>query len=402
MATMQEEIFQILPSFEDQAATAGPSDIVTLLKNALAEPIDHPVLTESIFPGDRVTILVQNGLPAARKTLESLVRVLEQNRIETENVLVVVSPGMKRAFDLVESRPADPETGTPMTWRMKSDNSESPLQFEVHAADDEQCASYLAANEQGNPVYVNRSLFDSDVILPLSCILPGRKHSDCLYPEFSIDETRGRYRGKQDSEHQRIAEAELANDSLGLFFSIELVCGPGKVIEDIVCGSRTRARQVAADRLEPLWHMDAEEDGDVVVTTIESADEDATWAQVVSAVNVAATVVPDGPIIVWSKLKEKPKGKITTACSAQFEGSVPDSLPTQLQHFASILCERPVYLKSELSSNVVEGLGLGYIESTESAQRILSTFSQPRLIRDGHMRSAQSTHSELSIAEHER
>jgi len=71
---------------------------------------------------------------------------------------------------------------------------------------------------------------------------------------------------------------------------------------------------------------------------------------------------------------------------AQFEGSVPDSLPTELQHFASILCERPVYLKSGLSQNVVEGLGLGHVESTESAQRILSGFSKPLLIRDCHMR----------------
>ena len=100
----------------------------------------------------------------------------------------------------------------------------------------------------------------------------------------------------------------------------------------------------------------------------------------------AANLVEDGPIIVWSGLSQKPTAKIKQACAAQFEGSVPDSLSKRLQHFASILCERPVYLKSRLSQNVVEGLGIGFIESTESAQRILRPFSQPLLVRDGHLR----------------
>jgi hypothetical protein len=391
MATITRKLFEFLPALSDHNVNDGNAQqhvsTEALLQKALDAPIDHPKLAESIFPGDRVSILVQNGLPAACETLESLISILENSRIETANVRVIVPQPMAKVFDLVETASADPEAKTPTTHRMKSDQREPPICFEIHDTDDEHASCYLAANEQGNPVYVNRSLCDSDVILPLSSLTPNKKLSDCLYPEFSTSETRARYRKKDDSVKQRIAEAELANDSLGLFFSIELICSPGGVIDDIVCGSRSQTRQIAADMLQSRWEIQSDDENDVVVTTIESSSESATWSNVVRAVVAAAKLVEEGPIVVWSELNEKPNSKIKSACSAQFEGSVPDSLPKKLQHFASILCERPVYLKSKLSQNLIEGMGLGFVESAESVERIVRPFQNPLLIRDGHLRS---------------
>jgi len=366
MATITEDLFDILPTFSSENERPDQREsIETLLHKAISAPVNYPTLAEAIFPGDRIAILIQNELPAAQSTLEALISVLEKARIETQDILVVVSADMKRTFELIEHSAADPESKMPATFRMKSDQRAEALRFEVHVTDDEQAVSYLAANEQGNPVYVNRSLCDSDLILPLSCMPPGDQHSDCLYPEFSTEEIRARYRKKEDSGKQRQAETELANNSLGMFFSIELICSPGEVIEDIVCGSRSQVREIAVEKLKSLWQMEPAEDCDVVVTTLESSGETATWTNLVRAVTAASNLVTDGPIIVWSELTQKPTAKIKQACAAQFEGSVPDSLSKKLQHFASILCERPVYLKSRLSQNVVEGLGLGYVESTE-------------------------------------
>lgn len=388
MATITKELFDILPALSyDSGQRDQGNAIESLIQKALDAPLNYPPLSESIFPGDRVAILIQNALPAARETLESLIRVLEKLRIETADILVVVPSTMKRPFELVENSKADPETKMPATWKMKSDDRVTPLRFEVHVTDDEQAVSYLAANEQGDPIYVNRSLCDSDVILPLSCLTPSRKQSDCLYPEFSTDEIRERYRKKEDSGSQRIAEAELANDSLGLFFSIELICSPGELIEDVVCGARVKTREIASERLAPLWELEQNDDCGVVVTTIETSAEHATWSNVVRAVTAAANIVVDGPIIVWSELSKKPNAKVKKACSAQFDGNVPDSLPKKLQYFASVLCERPVYLKSKLSQNVVEGLGLGFVESAESVERIVRPHGAPLLIRDGHLRA---------------
>lgn len=387
MATISKQLFDFLPEFSADGSGSDQRDTIeSLLKKALDAPLNYPPLAESIFPGDRVAILIQNALPAAVETLESLICVLEKLRIETSDIIIVVPTAMKSTFDLVENSDADPESIMPATWRMKSDDRQAPLLFELHAIDDDQAVSYLAANVQGDPVYVNRTLCDSDVILPLSYRTPNKKQSDCLYPEFSTGETRQRFRKKKDSASQRTQETELANDSLGLFFSIELICRPGDAIEEVVCGSRAEARKVALEKLEPLWILHADDDCDAVITTIESTPESTTWANIIRAVNSAATHVVDGPIIVWSELSEKPNAKVKAACSAQFDGSVPDSLSKKLQHFASILCERPVYLKSRLSQNVVEGLGLGFVESAESVERIMRSHGKPLLIRDGHLR----------------
>ena len=386
--TVIEELMQSVPALRgDRREDSERESIKSLLQVALDSPINYPKLTDSIFPGDRVAILVQNQLPAAKETLESLMNVLESSRIETENILIVVPQGMSGALGLIaNAKPDERETTVPQTFRMRDDQREIPLTFEIHDGENENAASYLAANKQGNPVYVNRSLCDCDVILPLSCIAPNERSTDCLYPEFSTDETKDRFRKKVDSKSERVEEANLANDSLGLFFSIELVCRPGEVIDRIVCGERSQARRAAAELLDPLWQIDAPDDCDAVVTTIESSADSATWKDVIRAVNSAATLSEDGPIVVWTELSQKPSEKVKTACSAQFEGSVPDSLSTKMQHFASILCERPVYLRSRLSQNLVEGLGLGHIEAVESVERVIRPYSNPLLIRDGHLR----------------
>ena len=89
MATITQDLFDILPTFSNESEALDQRDkIETLLKNALSEPVNYPPLSESIFPGDRVTILVQNGLPAARQTLEGLLCVLEDSRIETQDILL--------------------------------------------------------------------------------------------------------------------------------------------------------------------------------------------------------------------------------------------------------------------------------------------------------------------------
>src|SRR5690606_29237808 len=43
------------------------------------------------------------------------------------------------------------------------------ISVELHDADDPNAVAYVAANEDSDPIYVNRTLVDADVVLPLSC-----------------------------------------------------------------------------------------------------------------------------------------------------------------------------------------------------------------------------------------
>ena len=128
MATITRELLEFLPSLSGELnAKPESGKIESLLKKALDAPIDYPSLGESIYPGDRVAILVQSELPAARETLDAVIRILESARIETADILVVTTESMQKTFDLVEvssDADADAETqNSPTKFRMKSDLS---------------------------------------------------------------------------------------------------------------------------------------------------------------------------------------------------------------------------------------------------------------------------------------
>ena len=240
---------------------------------------------------------------------------------------------------------------------------------------------------QGNPVYVNRMLHESDFVIPVCSPGPNGISGDCLYPEFSNHETIRRFRKKKDSAKERNAEVRLANASLGIFFTLELVAGPGDKIEEVLCGESQQTRELSIDRTNEHWQFHPPADCDMIVATIETGSGATTWNDVVSAVTSAASITQnDGPIVVWSNLGEQPKAKVCEACLSQFEGTISSKLPGQLQHFAAILAERPVYLKSRLSHDTIEGLGLGHIESADEVVRIASGWNSPALLRDGHLR----------------
>ena len=369
-------------SAKTATTTAG---LEQLFKATLKQPVNFPPLAESVFPGDRVAVLLQSGIPFPQQTLTALVNAIDSMGIETDNLHVVVSQSTCRELGLVAvDTPADADPEAAKRWELPGDSSS--LNFEVHDSEDSRVA-YLVANKDGDPVYVNRSLHESDFVIPVNCVVPNAKSGDCLYPEFSNMETRQRFRKKDGTAKQRRLETELANDTLGIFFSIELICAPGQSIHDITCGERKQVRELAAQQVADIWQVAPTAECDMVVTTVETGHGDTTWKDIVTAVvNASRLTSNDGPIVVWSDLSEKPKSKLKQACQAQFEGSISSELPTHLQHFASVLTERSVYLKSKLSGNTIEDLGLGYLESVESVQRIAQGFDHPFLLRDGHLR----------------
>jgi hypothetical protein len=372
----------------DDHKSADSAAILAMMEQALAAPIDHPSLAESIFPGDRIGILLQHKLPCAREALRALISVLEASKVETSDILIVVPASMQSTLSLTMVPDSDADLpAVAAVWQMSDDDRDVPLRFEIHDTENEHAVAYLALNEQGDPIYVNRSLSDCDVVLPLSCLSPDGKQGDCLYPEFSSLENKDRFRKKDGTKKERNAETQSANNSLGLFFSIELVCEPGGEIRQIICGARESTRETALKSLSQLWQLDEVPDCDMVVLTVESGDSK-SWASVMQAASNATTLAPgEGPIVIWSELNESPNAKVRDACAAQFEGSVPAKLPARYQRFASILFERPVYLKSALSQNTVENLGLGYVDSADSVARIASSFENPILIRDAHLRT---------------
>jgi hypothetical protein len=389
------ELFDQLPSPKFAKPQLGADvkpniDLNDALGQALAKPEFYPPIDESVFPGDTIAILLQSDLPHPRSVLGALLGQLNQANISASDIVVVISPIMAAKFGIESSQYESPEENAPEGIRppiIPIEFEFTTINFQVHDAENNAGLAYLVANEDGDPVHVNRLLVDADVILPVGSPFPGEtnQQNDCLYPDFASLPVKERFASEQGSFLTRWQEIELANDSLGSFFSIQIICGPGDTIQRIVSGARKDAVMTARATANKLWAFDWNQSSDVVVATIESTSNPQNWDDFAAALIAASRVAKsDGPIVVWTQIAIPPDRNIRKALMSQFEDNISTKLSKSLQHVAAIINERPVFLKSNLKRNIVEELGMGFVESGEQVVRIADSHESGLLIRDAH------------------
>ncbi len=192
-------------------------DVCTLVDRALNEPLSYPPLRDSVFPGDKVVIVVHADLPAPNEIISAITKYLHAAHVPSIDITILT------AMEL-ENQPIDaPDLST----------------FIVHDSNDQHAVAYIAASDNGDPVYVNRTLFDADVILPINCASHSEEiNEDCVYPRFSSAATLSRFLQHKGSKKSRLAEVARANEYLGIFMSVEVVSGPGGQVEEIIFGRR--------------------------------------------------------------------------------------------------------------------------------------------------------------------
>lgn len=363
-------------------------DLKSALSASFSEPLYYPPLTQSVFPGDQVGIVVQNRMPHAKEILEAVVQELGSASVELEDITVVVSVATAKQleldpklYELVALDAEDPPPIFPVDFGFHK------IKFQVHDCNNDSGLSYLVANEEGDPVLVNRVLVDADVVLPIGFAMPGEPTNqvDCVYPEFSNTPVRERFEKGKRSFLANRQEVELANNTLGSFCSLQIVFGPGNVIQNVAFGARKDAVDSALESTNALWAFEFDVDADVVVATIEDHVQDQTWDSVVAAAVTASRLSSSqGPIVIWSELNSNPDRETRKACLSQFEENDISKLSETLQVFAGLLRERPVFLRSQLKRSTVEELGVGFIKETDEVVRISQPHDTGLLVRDAH------------------
>jgi hypothetical protein len=365
------------------------ADLEIQLNQALDHPLDYPPLRASVFQGDRVAIALQTGIPRAAELLSMLLKQLFQAGIQLQDLTVVIHPESAAEFGFstaeIESASRSNETEAPQVFTKSIDRKE--IAFQIHKSSCKTCVSYLAANEAGHPIYMNRQLVDADVILPIGFPTPGEEKwvQDCLYPNFSSLEVKDRFASGEMSSRAQSQEIQLANDTLGSFFSIQVVHGPGGKIEKIFSGARDSVQQEALRVAEAVWKYHGPTDSSVTLATIETTTGKATWDDFIRAVIMAGQIsVNAAPIVVWSELEGKPSRQIRDALLTQFDEGTSRKLSPGLKRLIGIIQEHPVYLHSKLARNDVEALGLGYVDSAAEVNRIAESCQQGVILRDAH------------------
>lgn len=368
MATLQASLGIDLPSkkFTSPQQFQSPSlELADLLEQSFDQPLDFPRFRESVFPGDKVVVVLHADLPQPQEIVRSIAKYLETTEIDTADVTFLASVN----FD--------------------SCGKDCP-EIVVHDPDDEQAVAYIAANLEGQPVLVNRMLFEADVILPVcSATNIDGIIEDCIYPSFSATETKLRYRDKKNSANSRALEVETANNGLGVFQSLQIVSNPGSEVSGAFFGRKDLAEQTASTKSETMWSVESTEKSNVVVATMESLSGQQTWEHFFQAVISASRAVADcDHLVILCELAKKPNKRVQAMLQLQFEMD-PDSVNRVLKkatesekEVAEIMREKKVYMKSQLGQATVEGLGIGFINSDDEFQRLLERFETGVLLRD--------------------
>jgi nickel-dependent lactate racemase len=368
---------------------------------ALAEPIDFPPLRLAVVPGDKVVLALEPNVPQAAAIVAAVVEAVLEGGASPQDITVV------RAEDDPQSVAEDPRAGLPEVFRQQ-------VQLATHHPASRQDLSYLSADEHDQPIYMNRLVFDADVVVPIGCVrLDGSLGYGgvraTLYPTFADQAAqercraaaangagRGNGRGKsarrtsRRAANQRALEAEkspaVSQDEaehvawlLGVVFTVQVVPGPSENVLHVLAGHLEEVLERGRRLCRDAWSFNVPERANLVVAAIEGDAQQQTWENVGRAVAAAQRVVSDnGVIAVCTELADAPGPGMRTAAAAEsleqaqrrLQKQKPPDTPAA-EKWAQALSRARVYLLSRLDEEQVEQLGAAHVTSPDEIGRLI-------------------------------
>ncbi|HEV3416439.1 MAG TPA: lactate racemase domain-containing protein, partial [Pirellulales bacterium] len=338
------------------------ADPVAVLSAALADPLDFPQLRQAVIPGDRVVLALEPELPQAPALVSAVVSSLLEAGAAAADICILHAGG------------ATSVTAESSCGRLSGECVEG-IEIIGHDPQDRGHLSYLAANEEGEPIYVNRRLFDADVVLPIGCLRLATTPDyfgihGAVFPTFSDAATLDRFRAtvaasEPDEMARRRKEAQEVAWLLGIMLTIQVVPASAGGVLHVVAGNLDAVERRGSELCKSAWDFEVPRRADLVVAAIEGVDQQ-TWENVGRAVAAASrAVADDGAIAICTELEAKPGPALGWLRRAR---NLPDALRhIRRQHtadaaaaheLAQALQRGRVYLLSRLDESVVEELGM--------------------------------------------
>lgn len=375
----------------DLTATPGEplADPAAAVRAALAEPIDFPPITRATVRGDRVVLAVDTDVPQLPEVVAGVVRALLDGDVFPEDITVLLAPANPKRADVAPTSLLPPSIA-------------EEVKIAEHDPGDRESLSYLAASKENRPIYVNRLLFDADVVLPIGCLRPVSALGYLgvfggVFPAFSDNETRQRFYSPNWSEsevHRRRyqEESDEASWLLGIQLILQLVPGPGNTILHVLAGQGAAVAERGHRLCERVWSYDISERAGLVVASIEGGHEEQTWDKFARALFAAlAAVSDDGAIVLCTSLRCEPGPALRRLAVPDDDQAIlrdirrersPDAVS------ASLLMEArnraKVYLMSGLDEATVEDLGVGFVTREDEVNRLVRQFDSCILLANAH------------------
>lgn len=366
------EDYTLLSAESDEHPTLA--DPAAGVRAALAAPKGFPPLVAATAPGDTVAIAFAGDVPHANVVLRGTVEALLEAGVPPAMITIV-------SLQKIEEREA-------LENELAALNAEG-VKFELHDPDDEQSIAMVGVNSAKEPLRLNRTLAEADLVLPVSAqrLPEGGQHDESkfvgLFPQFSNRETTARVRLESGNESPKVqkrlrAEADEAGWLLGVQMTVSVVPGAHGGVAAVLAGDPDEVLRTGVELTREIWERTAAEQGDLVIAAVAGDEREQTWDNLARAVAAASLVVaPGGAIAVCSELATPPTGPLQRLREAVDFGEVQRELSRDEANeahpalvLAKALEEGPVYLRSKLPSEVVESLGMTAIESDAELARL--------------------------------
>jgi nickel-dependent lactate racemase len=382
-----------------EAVAPSVEKIAKLAIDALQSPLGLPPLAQCVTPDDRIAIAVGHGLPAAGPLVSGAIAALAAAGIDRRHIKVVTA-SIRDAVPLEEALSHEVASGVLV-------ESHDP------SGEDTLCFAGLAKGDK--PLLVNRTVFEADVVLPISAEATTGDIAatdeaggayDGLFPDFFDRETIERFRRVRTvndasvggaRQSARRAAADQAGWIVGAPLVLRAVPGPGGGVARVLAGDPEQVTAAAANVSREAWQTPLAEPADVVLAVISGGADQQTWSSIGKALAAAERLVRSGGVIaVWSELAEP----IGERLGLLAEADDPDELAAALAaesgdealaawRVLQALQNGPVFLRSLLDPDEVEPLGIAPVADIEELQRLVNRFEDCTVLEEAqHVRFA--------------
>lgn len=346
----------------------APLDPAAATARALAEPLDFPPLIAAIVPGDRVAIVVDAAIPYAAAIVRGVVDELHRAGIDDDAISIVT-------------------TGSEFGQRCRDDlenSASSAIRSVTHDPDDETNLCFLGIPKKREPLLVNRTIYDADVVLPIGCArIDNCGAYDGLFPSFAGAEAVDRFRtpARHESDAARadmLRETNEAGWLIGAPLVIQVVPGAGDTVASVVAGDPQAVAERTAELCRDQWLFASPQRASLVVANISGPAAAQTWNNIGRALAAAERLVAeDGAIAVCSNLGEPPGESLGRLIGS----SDLDAAERKISHdhakdswtawrLARALQRGPVYFLSQLDADTVEDMGMAPIADIDELARL--------------------------------
>lgn len=353
----------------------------------LADPLEFPPLDRATVPGDVVVLALEDDLPQLAELVAGIVSQLQVAGITPDRISIAQTKAA------VESSDLDPRSLLPAEIR-------DQIARIVHDPTVREELAFLAPNRVGEAVYLNRTLCDADLVIPVGCIRRGFWNSRSsafsgIYPAFSDVAAQ-----KQMRQQMRVAEEERKTPTrvlkdevgwlLGSLMTVQVVPGGNNSLLHVLCGEVQAVMKRGHKLYKEAWTHSVPAAADLVIAAVSGDPRQQTWENVARALAAARQVASGtGCIALCTELTILPGEAVRGLAEVADPSEARELLvgcdladAAIAEEVALTLEQGSLYLLSGLQSEFVESLGLVPLADEAQVQRLADRFNSCLLL--GH------------------